>query len=42
MFHDFDLGAIEGSFDEVKRILSRARTDGWATRIGMKFPVKVS
>lgn len=42
IFHDFDLGAIEGSFDEVKRILSRARTDGWATRIGMKFPVKVS
>ena len=39
MFHDFDLGAIEGSFDEVKRLLARARTDGWATRVGMKFPV---
>ena len=39
MFHDYDLGAIEGGFDEVKRLLARARTDGWATRVGMKFPV---
>lgn len=42
MFHDFNLGAIEGGFEEVKHLLSRARTDGWATRIGMKFPVAVS
>ena len=42
MFHDFDLGAIEGSFDEVKALLARARTDGWATRVGMKFPVTVT
>ena len=39
MFHDFDLGAINGGFEEVQRLLSRARTDGWATRVGMKFPV---
>lgn len=39
MFHDYDLGAIEGSFEEVKALLGRARTDGWATRVGMKFPV---
>ena len=42
MFHDYDLGAIEGSFDEVKALLGRARTDGWATRVGMKFPVTVT
>ena len=39
MFHDYDLGQIEGSFEEVKYLLSRARNDGWATRVGMKFPV---
>ena len=42
MIHDDDLGAIEGAFEEVQKILSRARTDGWATRVGMKFPVQVS
>ena len=42
MIHDYDLGAVEGSFQEVKKILERARTDGWATRIGMKFPVQIS
>ena len=41
MIHDYNLGAIEGSFEEVKSILARARTDGWATKIGMKFPVQV-
>lgn len=41
MFHDYDLGAIEGGYEEVKAILARARTDGWATRVGMKFPVQV-
>ena len=40
MIHDYDLGAIDGSFEEVQRILKRARTDGWATRLGMKFPVQ--
>lgn len=38
MLHDFDLGAIEGGFEEVQKLLARARTDGWATRVGMKFP----
>lgn len=38
MLHDYDLAAIEGGFEEVQKILSRARTDGWATRVGMKFP----
>lgn len=39
MIHDYDLGAIDGALDEVKRIMARARNDGWATRLGMKFPV---
>lgn len=38
MIHDFDLAAIDGGFEEVQRLLARARTDGWATRVGMKFP----
>ena len=42
MIHDYDLGAIDGAFEEVQKILARARTDGWATRVGMKFPVQVS
>jgi hypothetical protein len=42
MLHDYDLGAIKGSFEAVKSILARARTDGWATKIGMKFPVQVT
>lgn len=41
MLHDYDLGQVEGSFEEVKKILSRARTDGWATKVGMKFPVQI-
>lgn len=41
IFHDYDLGQVKNSFKEVKAILMRARTDGWATRIGMKFPVNV-
>lgn len=41
MFHDYNLGAVEGSFQEVKKILARARNDGWATKVGMKFPVQV-
>ena len=42
MFHDYDLGAVDGAFEEVQRLLARARTDGWATRIGMKFPIQLS
>lgn len=42
MFHDYDLAAIEGGFETVQYILSRARKDGWATKVGMKFPVCVS
>lgn len=42
MLHDYDLGAIDGSFETVQKILSRARTDGWATRVGMKFPIQIS
>lgn len=41
MIHDYDLGAINGSFEEVKKILAAARTDGWATKVGMKFPVQM-
>lgn len=42
MLHDYDLGRVEGSFDAVKDILARARTDGWATKVGMKFPINIS
>jgi hypothetical protein len=41
MIHDYDLGAVEGSFEVVQDILARARTDGWATKVGMKFPVRI-
>lgn len=41
MLHDFNLGAVKGSFEEVKKVLARGRTDGWATKVGMKFPVQV-
>lgn len=41
MLHDYDLGAVEGSFEEITKILARARTDGWATKIGMKFPLNI-
>lgn len=40
MLHDYDLGAVEGGFEAVQHILSRARHDGWATKVGMKFPVQ--
>lgn len=39
--HDYDLGAIDGSYEELTKILARARKDGWATRVGMKFPVQI-
>ena len=41
MFHDFDLNQIKDGFECVQDILKHARTDGWATRVGMKFPVKI-
>jgi hypothetical protein len=42
MLHDYNLGAVEDSFETVQKILQRARTDGWATRVGMKFPIQIS
>ena len=42
MLHDYDLGSVEGGYEEVVKILSRARKDGWATKVGMKFPVQIS
>lgn len=42
ILHDYDLGAVEGSFEITKGLLDRARKDGWATRIGMKYPIKIS
>lgn len=42
IFHDYDLGAIDGQFETVQEILKNARNDGWATRVGMKFPVQIS
>lgn len=41
ILHDNDLGKVKGAYSEIKDLLSRARTDGWATRIGMKFPVTI-
>lgn len=41
IIHDYDLGSINGALSEVKGIMARARNDGWATRLGMKFPVSV-
>lgn len=42
LLHDYDLGQVKNSFQTVQDILARARNDGWATRVGMKFPVRVS
>ena len=42
ILHDYDLGKVEGSYEEVKKILSLARNDGWATRLGMKFPIQLT
>ena len=42
IFHDYDLGKIKGSCEEIKSLLQRARTDGWATRVGMKFPTTIT
>ena len=42
IFHDYDLGLVDSALSEVKTILNRARNDGWATRVGMKFPVTVT
>lgn len=42
LIHDYDLGAVDGGYETVVSILKRARTDGWATKVGMKFPVQVS
>lgn len=41
MIHDYDLGKIEGGYEEIRKILRRARTDGWATKVGMKFPTTI-
>ena len=42
IFHDKDLAKIDGSLEEIKRILKRSRDDGHFTRVGMKFPVVLS
>lgn len=42
MIHDYDLGKVKGGYEEVKKIMARARKDGWATKLGMKFPVQIS
>lgn len=41
VFHDYDLGAVDGAFEEIQKILARARTGATATRVGMKFPVRL-
>ena len=42
IIHDYNLNDIDGAYDEVSRIMKRARTDGWATRLGTKFPIIVN
>ena len=41
MLHDYDLANIEGARQEIVSILKKARTDGWATRLGTKFPIHI-
>lgn len=42
-FHDYDLGAVEGSFEAVQDILKEATCDGRRdVKIGMKFPVQIN
>lgn len=38
IIHDYNPNAIDGCCEELTRIMARARNDGWATRLGMKFP----
>lgn len=42
IFHDYNLAAIDGSYDVVQSLVKKARSGGAPTRIGMKFPVQVS
>lgn len=42
MLHDYDLAAIDKSYETVQTILKHARQDGIPTRIGMKYPVRVT
>ena len=42
LLHDYNLAAVQDGFATVQDICARARTDGWATRVGMKFPVTTS
>ena len=39
MFHDVNLGAIDGAVDEVKKIIQNARQDKIGTKICTKFPI---
>lgn len=42
MFHDYDLGKVDGAFEEVKTILNKACRTGRPTNVGMKFPVQLT
>lgn len=42
ILHDYNLGAVKGSYEAIQDILKRGRHDRFHTRIGMKFPVQVN
>lgn len=42
IFHDYDVGAINGSYEEIKSLLEFAQTTKLPVRLGTKFPIQVS
>ena len=42
IFHDYDLGAIDGSFDFIQTNLNEIISSTKGRRIGMKFPAQIS
>lgn len=42
IYHDYNLGSVEGAFNEVKRTLEIAKRTTIPVRLGTKFPIQVS
>lgn len=42
IYHDPNLGCVEGAFEEVKRTLELAKTTSIPVRLGTKFPIQVT
>lgn len=42
IFHDYDLGAIDGSFELVKELIPATIAHKDGRKIGMKFPIQIS